>query len=111
MIESSIEFEFRCKKWVKKNLGRDDLHSKNTDQLRRNNFLSANHFELSQFMNLTLKNKLIHCAVQQTKENNTKQATSKENKENNTKQATSKEKVYTSSINISICENSSNRLW
>ena len=49
-------------------------------------------------MNPTLKNKLIHCAVQQTKENNTKQATSKE-------------KVYTSSINISICENSSNRLW
>ena len=77
---------------------RDDLHSKNTDQLRRNNLLCVNHFELSQFMNPTLKNKLIHCAVQQTKENNTKQATSKE-------------KVYTSSINISICENSSNRLW
>ena len=47
----------------KKNLGRDDFHSKNTDQLRRNNFLSANHFEVSQFMNQTLKNKLIHCAV------------------------------------------------
>ena len=77
---------------VLKNLGRDDLHSKNTDQLRRNNLLCANHFELCQFMNPTL----IHCAVQQTKENNNKQATSKE-------------KVYTSSINISICENSSNR--
>ena len=56
----------------KKNLGRDDLHSKNTDQLRKNNLLCANHFKLSQFMNPTLKNKLIHCAVQQTKENNTK---------------------------------------
>ena len=62
---------------VKKNLGRDDLRSKNTDQLRRNNLLCANHFELCQFMNPTLKKQLIHCAVQQTKENNTKQATSK----------------------------------
>ena len=47
----------------KKNLGRDDLHSKNTDQSGRNNLLCANHLELSQFMNPTLKNKLIHCAA------------------------------------------------
>ena len=47
----------------KKNLGRDDLHSKNTDQLRRNNLLCANHLELSHFMNPTLKNELIQCAV------------------------------------------------
>ena len=47
----------------KKNLGRDDLYSKNTDQLRRKNLLCANLLELSQFMNPTLKNKLIHCAV------------------------------------------------
>ena len=47
----------------KKKLSRDDLHLKNTDQLRRNNLLCANHFELLQLMNSTLKIKLIHCAV------------------------------------------------
>ena len=31
--------------------------------MRRNNPLCANHLELSQFMNPTLKNKMIHCAV------------------------------------------------
>ena len=105
VLNHLLNSNFRCKKWVKKNLGRDDLHSKNTDQLRRNNLLCANHFELSQFMNPTLKNKLIHCAVPTLFDVPNKP------KENNTKQAASKEKVYTSSINISICKNSSNRLW
>ena len=53
---------FRCKKWVI-NTRRDDLHSRSTDRLHRNNLLCAKHFELSQFMNSTSRNTLIHCAV------------------------------------------------
>ncbi|GFN84221.1 transposable element p transposase [Plakobranchus ocellatus] len=52
----------RCKKWVK-NVRRDDLHSKPTEKLCKNNVLCADHFEVSQFMNPALRNKLIHCAV------------------------------------------------
>ena len=63
VLNHLLNSKSRSKKWVKKKLGRGDLHSKNTDQLRRNNFLCANHLELSQFMNPKLKNKLIYCAV------------------------------------------------
>ncbi|GFO44599.1 52 kda repressor of the inhibitor of the protein kinase [Plakobranchus ocellatus] len=52
----------RCKKWVI-NVRRCDIHSKPTEKLCKNNVLYADHFEVSQFMNPAVRNKLIHCAV------------------------------------------------
>ena len=62
---------FRCKKRIKKKNNLEGMifiqkkkkNKKKNDQLRRNNLLCANHLELSQFMNPTLKNRLIYCAV------------------------------------------------
>ncbi|GFO13506.1 52 kda repressor of the inhibitor of the protein kinase [Plakobranchus ocellatus] len=51
-----------CTKWVI-NVRRDDLHSKPTEKLCKNNVLCADHFEVSQFMSPALRNKLIHYAV------------------------------------------------
>ncbi|GFO33435.1 hypothetical protein PoB_005994000 [Plakobranchus ocellatus] len=52
----------RCKKRVI-NVRRDDLHSKPIEKLCKNNVLCADHFEMSQFMNPALRNKLLRCAV------------------------------------------------
>ncbi|GFO45282.1 52 kda repressor of the inhibitor of the protein kinase [Plakobranchus ocellatus] len=59
---SFFRFPEKCETWVI-NVRRDDLHSKPTEKLCKNNFLFADHFEVSQFMNPALRNILIHCAV------------------------------------------------
>ena len=105
-IKLSVEFEFQMQETdLKKTWKGWSSFKKNTDQLRRNNLLCANHLELSQFMNPKLKNKLIYCAVPTLFD-----VPNKPNKIKLSRQPP-KKKVYTSSINISICKNSSNRLW
>ena len=107
VLNHLLNSKFRCKKWVKKNLGRDDLHSKNTDQLRRNNLLCANHFQLSHFMNPTLKNKLIYCAVPTLFD-----VPNKPKKIRLSRPPPKKRCIQVPSTSAyPVCKNSSNRLW
>ena len=52
----------RSKRWVI-NSRREDLLGKSTEQLGKSNVMCANHFEDSQFMNISAKNSLIKTAV------------------------------------------------
>lgn len=61
-----VDFHFydcmcRCKQWVT-NCGRTDLCSKSSEELNKSYVLCANHFEQSQFLNVS-RNSLIYNAV------------------------------------------------